>query len=227
MPGKTNNPFRSVALLLISLTIITLGIVYNQTISSPSSPKTSIETKGTNFFSLFTKQQSSAQMGATTGQSTAPTPTPSTAPTPGTGVIVAPGPTPTITTPAIPETYQERLGEAMRLLSSLTIPRITFAQQALTINIPGVGLTILPATSELTIPEISLPSIVPSATVTFPTDEKPPTTQRTSTTPTIKDITGYSQWEKFKENFRESQQKYAGTGKCMINIAGFGCLVTW
>lgn len=226
MSDPKSNPFRPVILLLISLTIITLGIVYNQTISS-TSPKTSITTPRANFFSLFTKQPSSAQMGVITGPTTAPTLNMDTTPAPGTGVIVAPGPTPTITTPAIPETYQEQLGEAMQLLSSLTVPRITFAQQTLNVNIPGIGLTILPATSELTMPEISLPSIAPPATVTSPTDEKPPTTQRTSTTPTIEDITGYSRWKEFKENFRESQQKYAGTGKCMINITGFGCLVTW
>lgn len=222
MGDATYNPFRQVALTLISLTIIVLGIVYNQ-----ATEKSEAEVN--------------APMGAGTQQTTSPIPS-----TPITPKIT---PTPTISTPQ-PATIVPTAPKIVPIMPSLdeldlildqfeinpsvdlatalgnlttsldTIrqfaasPReIAFASDGLELGLPGIGL-----------PSVAVvPEIAPQVT--------PPTTAGSVITPTKpalwKILTGYNQLENLTNTLSTIQARNAGTGKCMIDITGIGCIVNW
>ena len=213
MPEETNNPFRQVALVLISLTIIVLGVAYNQA-TSKSEAETTTPKK--------TVVSYNPPMGAGTSQSTAQTNTQTTTPT-----TITPDTTTdnnqTTVTPATPD--WEQLSNSLDLISQLAkLSTISFAYNNFDIKLPGIGLVSVPATDNLS---TNLPTLdtSPAAPATVTPQTNTPTTNKLVSA--VKIITGYSQWEKFKTKFREAEQKYAGTGKCMIDISGFGCLATW
>lgn len=219
MPEQNPNHFRQIALLLISLTIITIGVIYNQAIAPPSQAQ---------FFSSYTQNQT-FQTTPTTPTANQPTvnipPTPSTGTTP----IVTPTPTIDTSTPSdnqidtgihLPEISIEDLWISLQLLNKLaSIPR-SFAYATPEINLPGIGATPADFTSDL--PTLTPPSS--GGNVTTPSINQTPDNEVIAT---LKDWTGYSKWEEFKTNFRTAQEQYAGTGRCMIDIQGLGCLVQW
>lgn len=207
MGDTANNPFRQVALTLISLTIIVLGIVYNQaTEKSEAEVTTPMMDTGT--------------------QQTTPTPTPQ----PSTIVPIAPK-----IVPIMPSLDELDLGlgqfkisptiDLATALENLTIsldtirqfaasPReIVFASDGLELGLPGIGLPSVAVVLE----------VAPVVT--------PPTTEGTITTsinpPLWKILTGYNQLERFTNTISAIQKRNAGTGKCMIDITGIGCLVNW
>ena len=217
MPGETNNPFRQVALVLISLTIIVLGVASNQA-TSKSEAETTTTPKNT-------VVSYNPPMGADTSQSTAQPNTLTTTPT----IDTTTGNNQTTVTPATPD--WEQLSNSLELISQLAkLSTISFAYNNFDIKLPGIGLVGAPTTGNTS---ISLPTTLdtspaaPSVTPQTSTPTTPPTTNKLVSA--VKIMTGYSRWENFKTKFREAEQKYAGTGKCMIDISsfGFGCLATW
>ncbi|MBU1092288.1 hypothetical protein KJ836_01265 [Patescibacteria group bacterium] len=234
MPTQKQNYFRQVALLLISLTIITIGVVYNQAVTSQSQAQ---------FAGITTNNQPAppSQNPTTTTTPTIPIvnqqptnqPSPSTMPPPSTKTTPQTDTTPSIpsipSTPStdtkidtgtnLPEITLEDLWISLQLLNKLTETPYLFAYNTPEINLPGISAN-TPA-SVNTVPDIA-PSN-PSASTTSPTNQ--PTDNEVITT--IKNLTGYSKWEEFKTNFRTAQEQYANTGRCMIDIQGLGCLVQW
>lgn len=220
MPTANSNPYRSVALLLISLTIIVLGVAYNQVASkvevgaaTPPSSSFGIQTKTT------TTQPTSNQPATTTQQpQTNTTPQPGTTitptPTPSTSIInfpsigfdqITPGQLEIVFTMDLTEAIMALAGSLDNLRQFINLPNTTvFAGANLDVNLPGIGQAPPTPTTETT----TLPPTAPTPSV-------------------LEQLSGYTQWQSFKTNFRAAQQKYAGTGQCMINISGFGCLVTW
>jgi len=230
----THNPFRQVALTLIGLTIVVLGVVHNQTVSRSQAELPRI-TSSTPTADLPNVNEMINNLFNTTNPST-PTPIP-----PDSSVTTPDLPdqtdqneiTPPTSTNAIPldtELLAKSLDWLTRLIN--VPPDFTFAYGTPEISLPGIGLaTILPSiTPPVTGGTITIPTVTSPVAPITPSIETAPTTPAPSQNEvlnTIKLLTGYAKWEEFRDNFREAQQKYAGTGKCMIEIKGFGCLVTW
>ncbi|MFH0912282.1 MAG: hypothetical protein V1807_01335 [Patescibacteria group bacterium] len=231
MTSKSTNQFRQVALGLISLTIIVLGLVYNQTISQSKAEMPGI-TSSTPVLDIPVINNIINSIINNPSITTNVTPDTSTTPdlpdqneiTPPSEVVIPPG-----TTITLPDAIDQLIASLDWLNQFIVTPYIvTFAQSTLEIALPeqpNLSLPTEPTTGG------DLPSVAPTSpapAVSIPTSS--PTTSEVPSNEVleiIKRITGYAQWEEFRDNFREAQQKYAGTGKCMIEVKGFGCLVTW
>lgn len=224
MGEATYNPFRQVALALISLTIIVIGITYNQ-----ATEKSEAEVTSSTF-------------GTKTQQTTPPAPsTKTTTPVPNTSTTtpseIAPV-TPKIT-PIVPvlDTINVDLGlnqfeinptiDLGTALKNLTTsldtirqfaasPReLAFASDGLELGLPGIGLP-----SVVIVPEIA-PAVTPTTTAS------PTTTTTNPPLPLWKLLTGYNQLERWADTLSTIQERNIGTGKCMIDITGIGCVVNW
>lgn len=228
----TNNPFRQVALTLIGLTIVVLGVVYNQIISRSQAefPGITSSTPIVNMIPGFQEIYNSF---------TIPGPSNSTPTTTPDSSVVSPNLPDQIdqnevTPPSSTTTFPldtELLAKSLDWLTTLinVPPDFTFAYGTPEISLPGIGLTtILPSvTPPVTGGAVTIPSVTAPETPAIETTPTLTTPSQNKVLNTIKLLTGYAKWEEFRDNFREAQQKYAGTGKCMIEIKGFGCLVTW
>ena len=228
MPETIQNPFRSVALFLISLTIIVSGVIYNQasdkvevgastpgigsqsrttTVTTPTAPKTT----------TITSPKTKSTVPSSPGSTVTPAPTTSTPTTGFSGSDITPI-TPgqlDITTPTI--NFSEAVNSltaSLDTLRQLVNPpgTIVFASTTIDLGLPGIGqIAAIPLTTG---GETDI-TPTPESTITNP-----------SAPSVLAKITGYAAWENFKAKFRAAQIENAGTGKCMISV-GQSCLVTW
>jgi len=229
MPETTQNPFRSVAIFLISLTIIVGGVIYNQAsgkveigAATPNIGSQSRTTTGTTptapKTTTITSPKTKSTVPSSPGSTVTPVPTTSTPTTGFSGnnaTPITPGQL-DITTPTI--NFSEAvnsLTESLDTLRQLVNPpgTIVFASTAIDLGLPGIGqiAVALPTTdggSNIT------PGPAPEAITVAPAPS------------VLARITGYAAWENFKAKFRAAQLQNAGTGKCMISV-GQSCLVTW
>ena len=192
LSNSNQGHFRSVATLLISATIIVIGMVCHQALAtfSPTASLPNLPHVDSDIVIASITPAPSANLNSTDSA----TPTPPASITPSTNSL-------------------------SQLTESLTTS-LTAVRQFL-----GLTVKTPPATSIF--PTASIDTDTTSAAPAPSESTTKPTTPSKGLLTTIKNITGYSKWEQFKTNFREAQQKYAGTGKCMIDIPSFGCLVQW
>lgn len=223
---------RQVALLLISLTIITVGVIYNQA----SAPKTQAQLFGTY-----------SQTSTNTGANTTPqnnTTTPNTATQPSTDntqtqpTIVVPKTNTNTDTNTIsdnpsdliqdlPETTLEDIWASLQLLNQLTRTSNAFAYSIPEIKLPGIKSATPSSSFSETLPTVSLPDFASEIPQTAPSAPDAQQPEDNEVITILKDLSGYSKWEEFKTNFITAKEQYSGTGRCMIDIQGLGCLVQW
>lgn len=228
MGEVNNNPFRPVALVLISLTIIVLGVVYEQATShSEASQQTALITKNSG---MTTGSQSSTSTPALT-LPVAPTPKPTTTtnqPNLSMPSISIPNqPTqPIINTPTtFTPTNWTLLTTALQTIEQLVKTPLSFAYSIPEIKLPNVALAY--TTIEPTSPVNTTPAITTSPSSVNTIVTTPLKSQDNEVISTLKTITGIYKFQQFQEKFKDAQSKYAGKGKCMIVIGSSGCLMQW
>ncbi|HCR42034.1 TPA: hypothetical protein DIV45_01555 [Patescibacteria group bacterium] len=221
MPTQNQNPFRQVALLLISLTIITVGILYNQASTPASEAQFGTSTR-------TTIPQIPTSSTPTSTSPSSPTTTPSQ-PFPSTNTNTTPPITgaPTNigvdTDKNLPELTLEDIWLSLQFLRQLTQTPAIFAYSMPEVNLPGIG-AVTPDFATIVSPITPTPPSIGGTTTSATTTDQ---TTDNEVIATLKALTGYSQWEEFRTNFRTAREQYAGTGKCMVDIQGLGCLIEW
>jgi len=224
MFDQNHNHFRPIALLLISLTIITVGVIYNQAVTSPSRAQffgTSTQTNtGTSTNSTPPVEQTPQIDTNTSGNNLPTEPAPTTNTNPSTDTNID---TDTNTDTNLPELTLEDIWISLQLLNQLTKTSNLFAYSTIEVKLPDMGATTQTPIPAIQLPDINLPDFINDTTI------PPPTNQSTDNEvlAIIKDWSGYSKWEEFKTNFITAKEQYSGTGRCMIDIQGLGCLVPW
>lgn len=223
MLDQNNQPqdhTRQVALLLISLTIITVGVIYNQA----DAPKTRAQLFGTySQTSTNTETNTTPQNNTQTQPTTVVPKTNTTPPTTDTNTTTD---NPSDSTQDLPETTLEDIWISLQLLNQLTRTSNAFAYSIPEIKLPGIKSATPSSSFSETLPTVSLPDFANEISETSPpTLDSQPSDNEVITI--IKDLSGYSKWEEFKTNFITAKEQYSGTGRCMIDIQGLGCLVQW
>jgi len=205
------NPFRSVALVLISMTIIVLGITYKQG-TSHSEAQTSSEQSG---------MQAGSQSSLNTPNLSVPTITTPDQP------IIPPSTTTPIDWTLLTDTLQtiEQLVKTAPIFA-YTVPDINIFKDVFA-SIPTKDVPSTSNSLNLVTPTTPLPTNnvtpIPSADTITTT----PTPQDNEVIAALKTITGVYKWEEFKEKFQNAQKEFSGTGKCMIIFKNVGCLMQW
>ncbi|MFH1088671.1 MAG: hypothetical protein V1719_02410 [Patescibacteria group bacterium] len=218
---QNQDHFRQIALLLISLTIITMGVVYNQATTPQSQAQFSVTPTQQNQNNITPPQintDTDTDINIPTNDSLPPEITP---PADTNTSIDTNINTDIKTDTNLPEIALEDIWVSLQLLNQLARTSNVFAYSTPEIKLPNINMATQTPTN--TLPTINLPSSFGETAIT-PT-VNPPTDNEVIAI--IKDWTGYSKWEELKNNFITTKEQYSGTGKCMINIQGLGCLVQW